>query len=281
MKTTLAFVSLPLTALLFLGACASTAGEAPAPAEAPEAQDEGAADTDPVQAVLERYRRVSRIRELVDETHSIRMTGVATIESMGIEGAFEVSKGKPNLSYTSMELGAAGQMKSGFEGTAAWLVPPMMGPMILEGTEALPLLMEAPYDTSLYEAPHWEEVTYVGFETRDGILCDRLRATVRADLLEGDAAETASYRTVDLLFARDSGLLVAQESTQDTMVGEVSMVLSLEDYQEVEGYLFPMLLIQDQAGVEVVVVIDHVEFNTLEPEDFAAPAEIQALLEEG
>ena len=79
---------------------------------------------------------------------------------------------------------------------------------------------------------------------------------------------------------QSSKLLLNMELSLQTAMGEIPVTVSQSDYREVAGTMFAFRSTQKTMMIEVLTIYETVEHNTeIDPEIFALPPEIEALLE--
>ena len=78
--------------------------------------------------------------------------------------------------------------------------------------------------------------------------------------------------------ALDGGLLVASVNTQESPMGSVSVTTLLKDYKQFGAVRMPTRLEQEMMGQQQVITITAVEFDMVDDEAFALPAQIHALM---
>jgi hypothetical protein len=230
---------------------------APAPVQS---QDLPAAD-DLIAAYVEAMGGAERLRGVSSTTR-----GTLGLPAMGLEGDFTMYQVYPNQLRLDAELPGIGAIQSGYTGEVGWNVDPMMGPQLMEGAQLEQMREQASVAANLREASAVPGRETVGEAEFEGIACWRVRLT------------WASGRESHDCFAKDTGLLVASESTQTTAMGDMPSTSIYLDYREFDGRVVSTRMILRVAGQEQVMSVSEVTFGEVDPARVAPPAAIQALI---
>jgi hypothetical protein len=158
-----------------------------------------------------------------------------------------------------------GEVTSGYDGTTAWSVDPMQGPMLLEGKQLEDTRVQADFYGRLHESSNFSSMETTGLVDFEGKQAYSLRL-VRTN---GDVVEE--------LFDPATGLLVGSVATRDTPMGPVTVTSVVSDYKKFGDQLVPTRVVQKVAGQEIVVTISAVTYDSVEPAMFELPASIKAL----
>lgn len=256
-----------LAALLFACAPAAFAQDAAAPAEAaPEAASTAKADK-----VLDRANEVTFGEDAEQRSiKSVRMKGSFSMPAMNINGTMTTlvdAEGERMISVT--DIPGFGTEKQGVVDGVAWSDSTTMGARLLEGEEADQLMQEADFYADLKYEEYYPEREHLGMEEVDGQQCHKLALT-HAD--DGD--------TVTRWYSVETGRLVQQTITLDSPMGEIEATLHFDDYRDIGGMRMPFKTTNAFAGMEQIITFEEVEVNVpLEDEDFAPPAEVQAMID--
>jgi len=266
-RTTLSAAT--LAALLFTFAPAAFAQNGDAPAQgAPDAASTAKADE-----VLDRANEVT-FGENAEEgdIKTVRMKGSFSMPAMNINGSMTTlldAEGGRMLSVT--EIPGFGTEKQGVIDGVAWSDSTTMGARLLEGDEAAQIMQEADFYADMKYKEYYPEREYLGMEEVHGQQCHKLALT-HAD--DGD--------TVTRWYSVETGRLVQQTITLDSPMGEIEATLRFDDYRDIGGMRMPFKTINAFAGMEQVITFEEIEVNVpLEDDDFAPPAEVQALIDAG
>jgi hypothetical protein len=237
--------------------------QTPAPAAPPKQKT--AASLPSGRDVVAKYVRAIGGREAIVRHSSRRATGTFTMGLQGVNGTVEVVAAKPDKLVVSIAVPGLGEIKSGYDGTTAWMINPMMGPMVLEGRQREEARQDADFFAMLHEDPGetLETLEAVDF---DGRRCYRVRVKRK------DGPEDIEYYDVA------SGLLVGSEAERDSPMGVVKALVLVGEYKKFDDLLIATRTTQRLAGVEQVIMIATVEHDTVPPSAFEPPVQIKGII---
>lgn len=253
---------------------------------APAVQDDAAA---PVQTlpeartVLDTYLDAIGFAEKLPAVNSIHTKGKLELVGMGIGGTVETFQARPNKNLTLATIEGFGENANGFDGTTAWMIQGMMGPMVLDGVAAAQMAAGAAFDNQLYPAEIFEKVETVGRVEFEGQACWKLEIVLKPFVSDdpevADPEKTLTARTSHQYFAVEGGLLVGQEMTQVSPMGDMKATVVMSEYEDFDGVKMPTKVIQRVPGAEILVTITDVVFDDVAEDRFVLPAEIKAIVE--
>lgn len=194
--------------------------------------------------------------------------GKLRIATMGIAGELHVISAAPDKIKSVIELGQYGTGRSGYNGTVGWIMDPMSGNKVLEG-EALRGIIE---DADFYSDNLHLGKGAVKQETLETVIFDD-GEHFRVLQISADGEESYLY------FSRETGLLSGMDKM--SLGGGGSMVptqIRLDNYVEFEGLKTARRITRSQGGIETIIEIDSVLYDTLAEDAFELPAEIQAMV---
>jgi len=230
--------------------------------------------------IVDRYAQVTHLAESLAKTSSLHAKGAFAMEAMGLKGEAEIWSAKPDRRSVSMEMGAFGKMVTGFDGQTAWMTHPMMGARILKGPELLQAKLEAAYDSSLKPGRDYESMQTLGREAFEGKDCYKVEVVARP--LEGmDPEKSRAVRTSLEFYEVASGLLIGNMGRQEGEMGGGPFTTVFSDYRDFGGPLMAAKTRVRQAGQEITLTIESVEFDKATDADFAMPMEVQKLVSAG
>jgi hypothetical protein len=227
---------------------------APAPAELPSAR-----------AIIDRHIVAIGGRAAILRHSSLRSVGTITISGAGITGGLEILAAKPNFSLMRVTLGGIGEVVEGFNGTTAWGVSGMTGPMIYQGKELEQKRFDAEFYGELADPSRYISMTTLERATFN----DRPAFKVR--LLRRDGTESFEFYDVE------TGLKSGGTTTRETPMGQASVTTIMTDYKKFGDLLHPTLIKSTTMGVEQVYTITLVEYDTVTTSMFELPEQIKAL----
>jgi hypothetical protein len=229
------------------------------------------AGQDPPEAddLIQRYVEAIGGRDVHLAPSTLRTTGSVALVGLGIQGEFEVVQSLPDKMTFRITIPGIGEQARGFDGEVGWSVNPMVGPMILQGTELDQMREGAHVLGMLRDRQLVPERETVGLAEYEGEACWRVRIV------------WASGRESFDCYSRESGLLIASEDTQATPMGELPVTTLLSEYREFDGMLLPTRMLQRAMGQEQVIRVSSVEVDSVEPSEMEPPAAIRTLLATG
>lgn len=205
------------------------------------------------------------IRSHISQT----LEGKLIVQAMGIEGNMHIIAAAPNKMKSTIQLGQYGTSRSGYDGTTGWNMDAMSGNSVLEGEALQQMVDRANYygnDLNLGDDAVQRETTgTVNFE--DG-------EQYKVLLTNADGDETTLY------FSKETGLLSGIDKMELGMTGKVPTQTRLTNYVEHDGVKTARTITNTQNGVDSVIEIESVTYETHPDSAFDLPAEIQALVAE-
>lgn len=184
----------------------------------------------------------------LDAIDSFYYEGKIEILGQNIDGAVKIWWKNGDF-YTEQEMKGIGMVRAGKAGDVVWAEDPITGLRELEGAEA----EQHMWASSLQLAADWkryfEKATTVGERTDDG------KKVYDVELV------AATGGKVKMSFDAESGLQVAQEFKQVTPLGELPVVVKMQDYREVEGVKIAFKQVTDANLMKATQTIEKIEVN--------------------
>jgi hypothetical protein len=250
--------------LMLASAPASIAsGQSSAPADRADAD----APTPPsARSILDRHVEAIGGREALQRHRSTHVQGTLSMPSAGITGSLDLYAARPNKSLLRVSLGGVGEVTEAFDGTNGWSVSPLTGPMLLEGRQLEEKRFDADYEAELRRDSRYVSMTTVARVEFDGRECYKLR------LVRKMGGEDFEFYDVG------TGLKAGGIATRETPMGAVTATTIEADYRRFGGLLHPTTVRSRMSGMEQVITITSIEYDTVQPSVFDMPPDIQALL---
>lgn len=269
-------------ALLVPLAATSLTWAAPVPQDAQEPAV--AVQTLPAaRTIVDGYLRAIGFTEKLPAVQSIHTSGKLELVGMGIGGTVETYQARPNLNLTVADIEGMGENTNGFDGSVAWMNQGMLGPMVLDGVAAAQMAAGAAFDAQLYPADLFEKLETVDRVEFEGQACWKVEVVLKPfksdDPNVADPEKTLAARTSLQYFAVDGGLLVGQEMTQASPMGDTKVTVVMSEYKDFDGVKMPTKVLQRVPGVEIKITLTAVVFDDVKEDRFVLPPEIQAILE--
>lgn len=262
--------------LTIVGGSSSAFGQFPAPARTPKMATElpkgDAAKPAPpaalpsARSILDKHVKAIGGREAVLSHSSTMAKGTLSIPAAGITGSLEVYGAKPNRTLVKSTIPGVGQIVEGFDGTHAWTISPMTGPMLLEGKSLDDKRLDAEFYGELRGDERYVSITTLEMMDFEGRPCYKVR------LVRKTGREDVEFYDVG------TGLKAGSVTSRETPMGVMTVTTVESDYRRFGNLLQPTLLSAQTAGAKQVITITSIEYDTVPPSVFEPPAEIKALL---
>ncbi len=204
--------------------------------------------------------------DAVRKYKSRRAIGRFEVPSQGLAGDLEVLAMPPDRQVVRISLAGLGDIRNGFDGKVAWLINPMTGPMLLEGQARDHARMDADFYSELHDESRFKTMETVARTEFEGTPAYKLR------LVRASGEDDIEF------FSVDTGLLIGSIISRQSPMGPMEATSSYSDYKDFGGVLAAARMRQKVMGVEQVIVITRVEYDTLDEGVFALPPQIKALV---
>lgn len=218
--------------------------------------------------VIARHVEAIGGREAIESRTSLHFTGAVEIVGQGLVGEMEVYSAAPNKMLNSVSFADVGvETRSGYDGEVGWSVDTMMGERLLQGGELQQLIDESDFYADLHNPDRFETMETVDLVQFDGRPAHKVRLVHR------------SGREVFEYFDLESGRMSGVEGEQETLMGTLNVVTYLREYQDFDGIMLPVSMLQEMGpGQSIQVTVRTVEYNSVDPAVFELPAAIKTLL---
>ncbi len=216
--------------------------------------------------VIETYVEAIGGRDAHVSPVSIRSAGTIEMPAMGMRGEFEVLQLLPDQMLTRISLPGVGEILSGYDGRTGWTVNPLSGAMLMTGQELAQTRERAQSLASLRDSVVVPERETVGLTEYGGESCWKVRLI------------WVSGRESFDCYSGETGLLIASEDSQASMMGEVPVTTRFSDYQEFHGMVLPTRLVQTALGQVQEMLVREVEVDSVDPASLDPPSSIKTLL---
>jgi hypothetical protein len=265
-------LALCATSLLYAQAAAPAK---PAPA-APQAPAEGKPGRDvPVRslgsmpaarAIIDKYVQAIGGRKAILAHSSSHATGTFTVAGAGISGNIDIYNAKPALSLVKTTIGGIGEIVEGFDGTHGWGISPMTGPSLAEGAELQQKRFDADFYSDLHEESRYTSMNVLEKTTFEG------RPAYKVSMLKKIGGEDLEY------FDAETGFKIGTTGSREGPMGAMNITVSQTDYKKFGDVMVPTTIKQSVSGVQNVITITSMEFDTVPPSTFEVPERIKALI---
>lgn len=239
------------------GATAAADRPSASPATIPAALPEG-------RVLLRQFIQACGGVDAFAKVRNVELKGTLAIPAQGMSGSIVIYQDKPNRVLAVTELGPI-KMEQGFDGTTGWARDPIQGPRLLVGPE-LEQLKNSGGEIEVfgYSNPdeYFTKVTTLARTTFEG------KDAWKIALETKGGEETTAY------FDPSTMLQLGLETTINSAMGEIPIVVSMTDWKDFSGMKVPTKLTQSMMGMKAFTTIDAMNVNLAVLPSFAAPAEV-------
>jgi len=264
----LLIATLVLIALDGSGVLAQASQAAPKPrpaASAPlTARAEAALPT--ARSIIDRHIAKVGGRQALLARSSMHATGTVSIASQGMTGAVDLFAAKPNRMLQRISLGGIGAIEEGFDGTIGWSLSPITGPALAQGPELEQKKFDADFYSELHDDARYESMATVEKTDFEGRPCYKVRLVRR-----GGGEEFEFYDV-------ETGLKAGGIATRDSPMGPITATSVEGGYKRFGQLLQATTLKSTAMGLQQLVTLTTVEYDTVSPSTFEPPAAIKALV---
>ena len=239
---------------------------APFYAQAPAKADPAAALPD-AREIINRHIKAVGGREAILRHKSLHAKGTLSIPASSIEGPIELfGAANPDRMVVRTSVPGIGDIIEGFDGSHAWSLSPLTGPMLKVGKELSQTKLDADFYSELRDPKKYPSVKTLEKTTFDGRPCYKVAVT------RIDGSEDVDYYDVA------TGLKAGSVNTRESPMGTLTMTSTEGDYKKFGNLLHATKVTQKVMGVEQVITLLSLEYDKVEASAFAPPTEIKALI---
>jgi outer membrane lipoprotein-sorting protein len=197
---------------------------------------------------------------------SVRAKGTFELTAQGLTGAMDVVSARPGKMRVTVEIPGVGRIESCYDGKIGWEIDPAQGPVLLTGRRLSEMADDAWFDSTLHEPDFVRSMTTVGREEFDR----RPAYKVKVVFVSGNEQHE--------FFDAETGFQLGYEASRVTPMGPVPITAVMRDYKKFGAVQQPATLLQRTLGLEQIVRLETVEFNTVPDNAFEPPPAIKALI---
>ncbi|HYT65917.1 MAG TPA: hypothetical protein VEL51_05840 [Vicinamibacterales bacterium] len=240
---------------------------APFYAQAP-ATSQTAAETLPdAREIINRHIKAIGGREVVLAHKSMHAAGTLSVPASGLSGPIEMFGATgPDRVIVKTSVQGIGDIMEGFDGSHAWSVSPMTGPMLKVGKELTQTKLDADFYSELRDPKKYPTVKTVEKTTFDGRPCYKVA------LSRIDGVEDFDF------YDATTGLRAGGINTRESPMGTMTMTSIDGAYKKFGDLMQATIVTQKIMGVEQMITLISVEFDKVDPSVFEPPAAIKALI---
>jgi len=245
-------------AALFVAPVYAQAPAKPAPAveKLPEAR-----------AIIDAHVKAIGGRQALMSYKSMHSMATISMPANGISGPMEIwATAEPQRTLVKMTITGVGEIMEGFDGTHAWSINPMTGPMLKTGTELAEAKFDGDFRNDIRDPKKYPTVKTLEKTEFDGRPCYKVQLT------RSDGGQDVDFYDVA------TGLRAGSQNMRMTPMGPMTTVSVESDYKKVGKLLIAMKMSQKVMGIEQIITLSTVEYDKVDPAVFEPPAAIKALI---
>lgn len=228
-------------------------------------------------AIIDRFTTETGLAKKLAETKSFHLVGKASIPTSGNAGRFEQWMARPDSNVVHIDLPGVGEFQLGYDGKTAWSQSSLLGAQVQEGPERLQTRAQSTYDAALRPASAYESIATTARKKFAGEDTWEIRYVLPP--LEGmDPDESRKYRTSYEYYSVESGRLLGMRTTSATPTGAMDAVVKYTQYARLGDVMQATVVTQEAAGNQLVVTLESLEYDKVDPRVFALPETIAAKL---
>lgn len=197
---------------------------------------------------------------------SVHAVGKMTVPGPGITGDFELFSARPARVLLRVNIEGIGKVENAYDGKVGWSVNPISGPELLKDKQLTEASEEAWFDSPLHTPDRVRSMEVVGRVQFDG------HETWKLKVVLPSGNEQFEY------FDVTSGLQAGSEMTRTLPQGVVPTTNFTRDYKKFGALMQPTTIVQRALGLDQVVTISSIEYDTVTDAVFDIPAEVKPLL---
>jgi hypothetical protein len=217
-------------------------------------------------SILDRHIAAIGGKEAVLSHSSTRATGTFSVASAGMTGSLEVMAAKPDKSIVKITIPGVGEILEGYDGKSGWTLSPMTGPMVLQGKQLEEKRYDADFFSELHDDSRYVSITTVEKADFEGRPCYKIK------LVRKNGGEDFEFYDVQ------TGLKAGRVATRETPMGTITGTSVESDYKKFGNLLQATTVKNTMMGMQQVITIASIEYDTVPPGAFEPPAEIKALI---
>jgi len=247
-------------------------------AQAPAKTAPAAAALPDGRGIVERHIKEVGGRDAILAHKSMHVKGTLAVPASGITGPIEIfGAANPDRVIVKTSVPGIGDIMEGFDGSHAWIVSPMTGPMLKIGKELQQTKLDADFYSELRDAKKYTTV-----KTVEKTTCPEASAST-AKPAEGRSCYKVALSRIDGAEDFDfydvaTGLRAGGINTRESSMGTMTVTSALGGYKKFGDMLVATTQSQKVMGVEQTITLSSVEFDKVESSVFDPPAAIKALI---
>ncbi|MFI5231807.1 MAG: hypothetical protein ACHQSE_04775 [Gemmatimonadales bacterium] len=216
-------------------------------------------------SLLQKHDAAVGGRAAMDKHTSMHESATASIPVANMTGTIETFHAKPNLFLQKTNL-PQGEIVSGFDGKTAWATAGAQGAQILDSLATAALKDQANFFSEYYDPSRIKSAETVEITDFEGQRCYKVK------IVHNDNTEAMVF------LDSATGLRAGQTLTQKMNGQELPVTLVMSEYKDFGGVKLPTKRVQKLPMADIVMQVQAVEFDKVDPSTFALPDAVKALI---
>jgi hypothetical protein len=235
---------------------------AQAPAKAPTA------DALPdAREIINRHIQAVGGREVILAHKSMHALGTLSVPASGIGGPVEIfGATNPDRVVVKTSIAGIGDIAEGFDGSHAWSLSPMTGPMLKVGKELSQAKLDADFYSELRDPKKYPVAKTIEKADFDGRPCYKVSITRIDGIEDFDFYDVAT------------GLRAGSINTRESPMGVMTITSTEGGYKKFGDQMQATVHSQKVSGIEQTITLTSIEYDKVDPSAFEPPAPIKALI---
>ena len=240
---------------------------APLYAQAPATAPPAAEKLPDARAIIDRHVKEIGGRQALLGYKSMHSLATVSMPANGISGPMEIwATAEPQRTLVKMTIPGVGEIMEGFDGTNAWSVNPMTGPMLKTGAELAEAMFDGDFRNDIRDPKKYPTVKTLEKTTFDGRPCYKVLLT------RSDGGQDTDFYDVA------TGLRAGSQNMRTTPMGPMTTISVESEYKKIGKLLVATKMSQKVMGIEQVITLTSIDYDKVDPAVFVPPASIKALI---
>jgi hypothetical protein len=242
------------------------AGRADAQAPAVPAAQQKPAPLPDARTIIDRHIEAVGGRNALRSYTSSYVRGRFSMPANGLSGPVEIFASAPNKTLMRMTMAGIGDLEEGFDGKVGWMLSPVTGPMLTEGAQLEQKKFDSEFFGDLKDASRYKVIETVERTTFDG------RDVYKLRLVTSTGAEDIEF------YDASTSLKAGAQMTRETPMGPITSTVTFGDYRKFGNLQHPATQKLSTMGIEQILTIESIEYDSVDPKVFELPEPIKALI---
>jgi len=218
-------------------------------------------------AIIDRHVKEIGGRQALLSYKSMHTKATLSMPANGISGPMEIwATAEPQRTLVKMTIPGVGEIAEGFDGTHAWSINAMTGPMLKTGAMLFEAKFDGDFRNDLRDPAKYPSVKTLEKVTFEGRPCYKVQLT------RSDGGQDVDFYDVA------TGLRAGSANVRQTPMGPMTTTSVESDYKKIGKLLVATKMTQKVMGIEQIITLTTIEYDNVDPAVFELPAAIKALI---